>query len=361
MSSVLVRRKDRRAAPATLPDPSEAGGARGAEPAGPSSGGVVAPDDVPPEVLEWTQGPVLVTKAWAVLLGLAVAAGPVALALVLLRPAATGPAETGGDADFAASATASERALELVETWLRADRDDHQLVDSLTSAAVGSLPEAGLTIRDSSVASVAPTSADTWSVTVGVDVAEPAPGAAPPPEGEAPALVWVRRYFQVPVQVVQASGSTAVEAIALPAPVPAPATAPAPDLDYPRTISPTSAAGESVGSFLSALVAGQGEISRYTRPGYDISAVSPAPYTAVTVKSLSGSHEVTDDPAEGDGSYVLATVELTRPDGQKTTAQYALTLIARDGRWEVAGLDQAVRTQTPVPGSAGQDNEGDNS
>ncbi|MCF4120417.1 conjugal transfer protein [Antribacter sp. KLBMP9083] len=360
MSSVLDRRRDRRAAPATLPAGAEAGATRAPGASGPTSGSPVAPGEEPPQVLEWTQGPALVTKAWAIGLALAIAAGPIALAWVLLRPATTGPATTGGGADYAASAAAGERATELVETWLRADRDDQQLVDSLTSAPVGQLPDTGLTIRDSSVASVAQTGDQNWSVTVGVDVAEPAPGAAPPAEGQAPALVWVRRYFRVPVHVAVSEEALAVEALALPAPVPAPATAEAPDLDYPHTISPTSAAGESVASFLAAMVAGQGEISRYTRPGAAIAAVTPAPYTAVAVKGLVGSHEISDDPADGDGSYVLATVDLTRPDGQKTTAQYAVTLIARDGRWEVAGLDQAVRTQTPVSGSAGQENEGEN-
>src|SRR5690606_14409361 len=131
-----------------------------------------------------------------------------------------------------------------VETWLRADSNDQQLIASLTNAPVGTLPQEGLTIRDSSLAQIEPADDDVWSVTVGVDVAEPAPGSTPPPadakakdkEAEV-ALVWVRRYFQVPVLVnatdTEWSGpDLAVTALALPAPVPGPsAAAEPPDLD----------------------------------------------------------------------------------------------------------------------------------
>jgi hypothetical protein len=255
--------------------------------------------------------------------------------------------------------------VELTETWLRADRGDQALVASLTEASVGTLPATGMTIRDSSVAALTagdPTrSGTTWMVTVGVDVAEPAPGTMPPAAGDAragedaespePVLVWVRRYFQVPVVVQRPADEDepfAVAALALPAPVPGPASADAPGLDYPRTIPITSEAGESVAAFLGALVAGEGEITRYLRPGTAIQPVTPPPYTAVSVTSIGGSHEISDDPSDGDGTHALVTAELTRPDGEKTTAQYVLTLVARDGRWEVSGLDQAVRTKSPV-------------
>ncbi|WP_164545087.1 conjugal transfer protein [Antribacter gilvus] len=363
MTSLLVRRRDRRGAPATLPasagqEASRAPGA-GDPPSGDDQDGV---DGELPQVVEWTQGPAMVTKAWAVALGVAIACGPLALAWVALRPAPAATSVASGGTQYAASSAAGERAVELVETWLRADRDDQQLVESLVAVTVATLPETGLTIRDSSVAQVAPQGGGTWSVTVGVDVAEPAPvaaGATPPAE---PSLVWVRRYFQVPVHVAVTDESVAVDALALPAPVPGPAAATAPELDYPETISPTGEAGQSVASFLAAMLAADGDITRYTRPGAAISAVQPAPYSAVTVRNLSGSHEAPDEPGEGDGTYVLATAELTRPDGQKTTSQYTLTLVARDGRWEVAGVDSAVRIkENPGTGTAGQETEGESS
>jgi hypothetical protein len=325
--------------------------------------------------VEWSNGPALVTKAWGAALALALLAGPAALVWTALRPEPAPVATAAGAADSAETAAAEERAVELVETWLRADSDDQQLLASLTSAPVGTLPQEGLTIRDSSVAQVEPAEDGVWSVTVGVDVAEPAPGSTPAPApsggtgraGEAAEvpLVWVRRYFQVPVQVdrtdTEWSGpDLAVTALALPAPVPGPAAAAEPpDLDYPETISPTSAAGQSVAGFLAAMVAGDGEITRYLRPGTSISAISPAPYSAVAVMGIKGSHEVTEDPADGAGTHALTTAELTRLDGNTTTAQYVLTLVARDGRWEVAGLEPAVRIDTTPsgtidPGTAGE-------
>jgi hypothetical protein len=316
-------------------------------------------------VVEWSNGPALATKAWGAVIALALLAGPAALVWTVLRPDPIAVSAAAGAADSAETAAASERAVELVETWLRADADDQQLIASLTSAPVGSLPQEGLTIRDSKVAQVEPAEDDVWSVTVGVDVAEPAPGATPAPSGgtgkadkkaEVP-LVWVRRYFQVPVLVdrtdTEWSGpDLAVTALALPSPVPGPAAAAEPpDLDYPETISPTSAAGQSAAGFLAALVAGDGEITRYLRPGTSISAITPAPYSAVAVTGIKGSHEVTEDPADGDGTHALITAELTRLDGDKTTAQYVLTLVARDGRWEVAGLEPAVRIDTTPSGT----------
>jgi hypothetical protein len=315
-----------------------------------------------------------VTKAWGAVLALALLAGPAALVWTALRPEPAPVTAAAGTTATAETAAATERAIELVETWLRADSNDQQLLAALTNAPVGSLPQEGLTIRDSSVAQVEPADDGVWSVTVGVDVAEPAPGSTPAPapsggtgkgeQAEVP-LVWVRRYFQVPVLVERAetewSGpSLAVTALALPAPVAGPAAAAdPPDLDYPETISPTSAAGQSATGFLAAMVAGDGEITRYLRPGTAISAVTPAPYSAVTVTGIKGSHEVTEDPADGDGTHALITAELTRLDGNKTTAQYVLTLQARDGRWEVAGLEPAVRIDTTPsgtidPGTAGE-------
>ncbi|GAB4087263.1 hypothetical protein GCM10028784_38930 [Myceligenerans cantabricum] len=340
-------------------------------------------DAAPPQVVEWSQGPALASKAWTALLVLALATGPIALVWTVLRPAPESGVSGISTADQAATAAAGERAVELTETWLRADRDDQALVSSLTEASVGTLPATGLTIRDSSVAEVRPgepgPSGTTWMVTVGVDVAEPAPGQAVPAndegsgegsssrdggsggsseeDAEEPVLVWVRRYFQVPVTVQQPTDEDeplTVAALALPAPVSGPASsADIPGLDYPRTIPITSAAGESVAAFLGALVAGDGEITRYVQPGAKIDPVTPPPYTEVSVTSIGGSHDITDNPADGEGTHALVTAELTRPDGEKTTAQYVLTLIARDGRWEVSGLDKAVRTEVAGPGESG--------
>lgn len=372
MSSVLVRRRGKKAAkPAELPAPADGAPSTGSpwaggsdEPATPSSsGGGGGDQSPPPQVVEWSNGPALVTKAWGAVLALALLAGPAALVWTVLRPEPAPVSAAAGAASTAEEAAANERAVELVETWLRADSNDQQLLASLTNAPVGSLPQTGLTIRDSSVAQIEPADDGVWSVTVGVDVAEPAPGSTPPPaaggagkEAEVP-LVWVRRYFQVPVLVSRtdtewSGASLAVTALALPAPVPGPAAAAEPpDLDYPETISPTSAAGQSAAGFLAAMIAGDGEITRYLRPGTSISAITPAPYSAVTVSGIKGTHEVTDDPADGDGTHALITAELTRLDGNKTTAQYVLTLVARDGRWEVAGLEPAVRINTTPSGT----------
>lgn len=410
MSSILTgrRNKKRQTSPTALPaHPQRAEEAAAtpshnpwqvatAGPRGTETGVSAVPpgDDEPgaPRVVEWSQGPALASKAWTAVLVLALLAGPVALVWTVMRPAPE-PAVAGvNSADQAAAAAASERAVELTETWLRADQNDRALVESLTEASVNTLPATGLTIRDSSVQSVLPGEpgplGTTWMITVGVDVAEPAPGQALPAddgdstgendsdgqgsgknsgkdsdkdadkdaassgsEATEPVLVWVRRYFQVPVTVQRPADENeplAVSAPALPSPVAGPAEAETLGLDYPKTIPTTSELGESVSAFLNAYVAGDGEITRYLRPGTDIAAIAPPPYAEATIKSIGGSHETSDDPSDGDGTHAFVTAELTRPDGEKTTAQYVLTLVARDGRWEVSGLDRTIRTENPV-------------
>lgn len=391
MSSILTgRNKKHPASPSALPAhpqrAAEATGApsdnpwqlaQGATPGGPAAARPSA-DDAAPQVVEWSQGPALASKAWTALLVLALLAGPAALVLTVLRPAPEPVAAGISAADQTAGAAATERAIEMVETWLRADRNDQALVESLTDAPVGTLPATGMTIRDSSVASVVPgepgPQGTTWMITIGVDVAEPVPGTGTPAaedggtdsssdddaakDAEAPAeeplLVWVRRYYQVPVTVVRPADEDeplGIAVPALPAPVAGPAAADSPELDYPQTIAVTSDAGESIRAFLAAYATGDGEIARYLSPGTSIGAIVPAPYTEVAVLAIGGSHEITDAPADGAGTHALVTAEFTRPDGEKITAQYLLTLVARDGRWEVSGLDQAVRTESPVAGS----------
>jgi hypothetical protein len=161
--------------------------------------------------------------------------------------------------------------------------------------------------------------------------------------------VPVLRYFQVPVETAGGGGYVAA---ALPAEVAAPDTSgKAPQLDYgtPVPADTHDAAVAAVGEFLSAYLTGGGELDRYLSPGTDLTAVSPAPYTKVTLTQLAekGGDFTANAPAsEGARRDLLVDVAVTGADGQVRPLSYALALKARAGRWEIAALDAAPSLNT---------------
>ncbi|MEV8457574.1 conjugal transfer protein [Streptomyces sp. NPDC052095] len=194
-----------------------------------------------------------------------------------------------------------------------------------------------------------------WSVTVAARVAPAAaadrkrePGPDEVGTGAGPAL----RYFQVPVR---AGTGGALAAAALPAEVGAPLSGDAPVLAYGQSVPVRSAdpAGQTLAGFFAAYLAGSGELDRYLSPGTALSAVSPAPYTQVEVARLA---EVgTNDPGSAgprsDGARRQLLVDITVSDsgGQKRPLTYAITITARDGRWEIASVEGApVLSNDPV-------------
>ena len=108
---------------------------------------------------------------------------------------------------------------------------------------------------------------------------------------------------------------------------------------YPQQVTDT-AAFATVQEFLSALLAGAGEVSRYTSPGSSVAAVTPAPYSKVTVQSLRSSDEMSVKTAAKDGVevHVLVTAQLENGANMQTTT-YFLTVTSRAGRWEIKSID----------------------
>jgi hypothetical protein len=70
-----------------------------------------------------------------------------------------------------------------------------------------------------------------------------------------------------------------------------------------------------------------------------MSAVSPAPYSAVAVQQVLAVEEAAEKvPADGTKVRVLAQVG-ARDAGGRWPLAYALVLKARSGRWQVAALE----------------------
>ncbi|MFG3533043.1 conjugal transfer protein [Streptomyces sp. NPDC047917] len=314
-----------------------------------------AQDVLPAEAGGWALGSlgaaantvtVLRRTAWALLVAGPVLAGwalvsrpavvPAAAPVRQEQPAAGQSAGPGGFAELFVSAylTAGEGTEESLAPFLPNAREVSLTADPGVQRA-----------QEVAAVRVRLVSSGYWSVTVAARVAPAgaADGKKKPGPDEAEAGP-VLRYFQVPVRT---GAGGALAAAALPAEVGAPLSGEAPVLAYGQSVPVRSSdpAGQTLAGFFAAYLAGSGELDRYLSPGTALAAVSPAPYTQVEVARLA---EVgTNDPGsagpQSDGARRQLLVDITASDadGQKRPLTYAITITARDGRWEIASVEGA--------------------
>lgn len=162
-----------------------------------------------------------------------------------------------------------------------------------------------------------------WAVTVAADVLAAVDGVYTP--------AGVRYYT---VGVAERDG--ALVAAGPPSQVPTPARGEPPRLAVSALSTPDGdARSEAAHRFLAALLAGEGELGRYTAPGVELSPVDPPPFVGVALQRT-GAREL----APG---RVLLHVEVAGVDagGLTHVLGYALELAERAGRWEVAALHRA--------------------
>ncbi|MQY40173.1 hypothetical protein SRB17_82040 [Streptomyces sp. RB17] len=149
------------------------------------------------------------------------------------------------------------------------------------------------------------------------------------------------RYYAIPVVADRAGASFTVTGA--PGVVAGPARAGVPKSPYRVTV-PEGDLSSAVAEFLGAYLTGAGEVSRYLAPGVKLTAVSPAPYTALSLQQLSAIEEAAaaeQVPADGTTVRVLAEVEARDAAGRWPPA-YELTLKARSGRWEATALESGT-------------------
>lgn len=234
---------------------------------------------------------------------------------------------------------AASTAEQVVQAWLGATREDSAwLTELIPTAKVDRLPSVAPQVSQVAAVSVdppGPTSASSWTVVVGATVTVSVPPAEEDAEAEASAS---RQFFQVSVFVdpVTIQGS----ALALPAVVGDPGIADAPVDQASYTLATSSEIPTTVGEFLAALLAGAGDVNRYVTPGQVFDLPAEQAYTAVRVLQVrSGTAEdELVEPVDGATTTVVASVELTRLDGESIPATYVLDLTSRDGRWEITAM-----------------------
>ncbi|MFJ4576859.1 conjugal transfer protein [Streptomyces sp. NPDC088846] len=312
-------------------------------------------DALPAEVGGWALGSlgaaantvtVIRRTAWVLLV-----AGPVLAGWALVSRPAVAPAAAPvrqEQLEAGQSAGPGGFAELFVSAYLAAgEGTEESLAPFLPNAREVSLPADPGVQRAQELAAVRVrlVSSGYWSVTVAARVVPvgAADGKKEPGPGEVKAGP-VLRYFQVPVRT---GAGGALAAAALPAEVGAPLSGEAPSLSYGQSVPvrSTDPAAQTLNGFFAAYLAGSGELDRYLSPGTALAAVSPAPYTQVEVARLA---EVgTNDPGsagpKSDGARRQLLVDITASDtgGQKRPLTYAITITARDGRWEIASVEGA--------------------
>lgn len=311
--------------------------------------GRTAPAEEQSSLGQWTNGSNLKTKAATGLLVGALVLSPAGLVVGLAAASSGTPSavesatvDTRGE-----QAAVEEFSARFVTTWLTANADNAEdllagLVEIPDSAE---FPAAGQHATDPTVADVTQLDAGVWSVTVAVTTAP----LATPEQG-------VRRFYQVPV--VYDAGR--LVALALPAPTAAPAMAETPDLEYLSDLSGGHPAWRTVAGFMSALLAGKGDITRYLTPGTHVAPVVPVPFGALRINQIATEVEVGVEPArvpsDGQRLAVLVTASglASATVGSGLSVQYALLLTGRDGRWEVTEVEASPQIQGGVGDVSGE-------
>jgi hypothetical protein len=105
--------------------------------------------------------------------------------------------------------------------------------------------------------------------------------------------------------------------------------------------------------FLTTLLTGTGDLSRYTTLDAGIVALRPAPYTTLDTVT------VTSDNAgcgtSGSAARVLATVNPKGDGGAAATLAYPLTMVRNGGQWQVQTVDSIPALSNPLAVIANQD------
>ncbi|MCX4919884.1 conjugal transfer protein [Streptomyces sp. NBC_00687] len=263
-----------------------------------------------------------------------IAAGPVALAVVLASTPTTvaaAPATPTAVRTAAVAADPAGYAQLFLDTWLRSTADDATTAQARVAQSLApdvDLPDPapGAQSKPASVTAVrsAQRGGGTWSVTVAAQWAD---GSV--------------RYYAVPVATGRSGAAFTVTGT--PAVVAGPGRAAVAASPYGVTV-PDGDLSSAVGEFLGAYLTGGGEVSRYLAPGVALTAVAPAPYTAVAVEQvLAVEQAAAAEQVPGDGTRIRIAARVEARDAAgRWPLTYELVMRARSGRWEVAALESGA-------------------
>lgn len=288
-----------------------------------------------PSTDPWTQGTSLRTKAvvgssWAALILWPVLA--VSVFGGAQQSAVSAPPAITATRSFAEQSAGSV-AEGYVGTWLAATRSDAGALAGYIDLSGMSLAEQPFEYRNLTIAAIGDTtSAGMVQVTVAAEVKETLPATE---ENQEPVITWPQRYFAVTIDVTNGGASP----VGLPRAVASPQRTGEDVPGFGTALTAADPLAQAIASFLQSYAAGTGDITRYVAPQTDIAPITPAPYLTVKPTDFRAAGDVPEEPVDGTAVVTLTDVELISATGQQATAQYALELTVRAGRWEVSSLN----------------------
>ncbi len=166
---------------------------------------------------------------------------------------------------------------------------------------------------------------DSWSVVVGVFVK---------PVGRVPQI----RHYQVPVVVING----ALRAVTAPALINGPGPGFDPELAYPHQLGAGNDLYATVDGFLSAWLAGGGDLQRYSAAA-DIRPFPSAPFSRVELGSVGADAAIPAVPADGFTARILVGAAAQDSDMAASSLTYPLTVRFQGGTWFITGIDLAPK------------------
>jgi hypothetical protein len=222
-----------------------------------------------------------------------------------------------------------------IGAWLGAGPLDETELDSLYLVDPEvSVDEPRQRAHSTAVVEARQVSAGYWAVIVAANVDDLQP------DGDwAPAGLW---FLEVGVIEDSAGGLIVAAEPGFVAPPQGPARSPkllSPSLRPPGPDD--SAVVDTVNGYLAALLTGQGDAARYVAPEAATGVPTSPPFRAVTVDRLA----ITE--IDNSTLRVRLSAIATSASDIRRSLSYELTLKARDGRWEVAGISGAPTLTQP--------------
>lgn len=293
---------------------------------------------VVPDAYEEAAARSLTRTGGQVLARVALIAGPLlAVGLFMVSARSAGPAaQQGHDADNGGDPAGWAQMY--VRSWLSADRDSSAGIEKFYPAGIRSQRQAGTQVPiETAAVSTSSAGRGAWSVVVAAHI------MTEQKDGKHTMRLQCQKVTLIEQPSRTRAGGAAYVAAALPSPVACPSTLADPALDYPHNAAPDGALGKAVLGYLTAYLTGGGDLARYTSQDSGIKAVEPVPYAAVHLDELSTHEEFEagqeDRPLDDVRVRVLARAWGYDATGETQPLDYALTLVANAGSWEVLSID----------------------
>lgn len=284
-------------------------------------------------------------------LWLAIGVGFVGGIIGLVRPPGGAASTPPGDpvAPAGVPAPVAGTAEVAVAAWLTAtSADGDRLAELFVSppSVAPSVTESMFVERATTIGGQ-PLGPGYWSVTVAVDLIEvPSPvgdTAADEPAVEEPAPAVVTWYVAVGVVGDPATGLAAVNTPAVLAGPPPPPAGWSIEGPAPQMPDPADALVVMADGFLSALLTGSGDASRYMAPGVDPPRSLGAPFASIAID------EIAVSPLEDPAVAVQVWLTARTPGGTALPVFYEIVAAEGDGRWEVMTLSGTPTVRVPPP------------